>query len=350
MIIDKTYITKWNKKNKSYYENLGYILSESNRNIEVNVFDLPKYSSIQVDVICDHCHTMYQKTYGCVQGKEKHFCRQTDECKKAFNKYLGERTKKAIFEKYGVENISQTKLWHEKVAKTNTERYGGIAPTCSQEVRDKVKATNLERWGVENVSQNPEIRQRITQTTLEHWGVENVCQSEIIKKKKLETLQKNYGVESNISQSPKIRKKINQGLLDRSHGTGVNTSRLQEYIWLKIGGELNYKFKRKRLDIAFPEDKICIEVDGRGHFAYYKMKNESEEQFFKNESKREELLYSNGWKIIRIVETKCKKPQKLENLFENIHKAYDLCINGKQKVIIDYDINKIIYDDIEEDL
>lgn len=58
------------------------------------------------------------------------------------------------------------------------------------------------------------------------------------------------------------------------------------------GWQYNYLFKRYRLDFAFPELKVDIEIDGSTHFLLDKVKQIDLE--------RDTILKENGWRVLRI--------------------------------------------------
>ena len=58
------------------------------------------------------------------------------------------------------------------------------------------------------------------------------------------------------------------------------------------GWQYNYPFKRYRLDFAFPELKVDIEIDGSTHFLLDKVKQIDLE--------RDTILKENGWRVLRI--------------------------------------------------
>ena len=54
-LISRKANVKWNKKQKKYYESLGYIYTKLGDEFEVKVEDLTKGSSVKVECICDNC-------------------------------------------------------------------------------------------------------------------------------------------------------------------------------------------------------------------------------------------------------------------------------------------------------
>ena len=149
-----------------------------------------------------------------------------------------EKAKQTIFNRYGVENLSnipgvkekrkQTCLKHygvevpmqsneikKKCEQTCLKRYGTKTPLNSKEIRDKIHQTNLERYGVEEVLSSKEIQEKYKQTNLEKYGDKNVWGKNSSKREEIkQTNLERYGVEEVLS-SKEIRDKIHQTNLER---------------------------------------------------------------------------------------------------------------------------------------
>lgn len=154
-------------------------------------------------------------------------------------------SKKAVKDKFGVDNVFQLDLIKEKSKETKLEKYGDenynnkqqqvktlkknngedyyinlgkkrIEVTLQKygvehhmklpEFQDKMKQTNLERHGVENVSQKEEFKRKRTETMVDKFGVENISQNTDIKKKKKATSLRNFGVEHHLKDSEMFQK------------------------------------------------------------------------------------------------------------------------------------------------
>jgi hypothetical protein len=160
-----------------------------------------------------------------------------DECRKKQNHIS---TQKGIKEKYGVDNISQTSFWKEKVRSTNIERRGVEWNTQSKEfikARDaawesnkssrlkKKVETNMQRYGVEHPLMNKEIAnksketmknsydfkftrlERAKQTNREKYGFDWYTETEIFKNKSKETLLEKYDVSHNSYNAKTLDKR-----------------------------------------------------------------------------------------------------------------------------------------------
>ena len=110
----------------------------------------------------------------------------------------------------GVDNISQTTEWKEKVAATSMEKYGVPHFTKSPDVKAKAVATNMERYGVENFAQTLAWFDKFTETSMEKWGVPHPAKSREVEEKKEATMMARYGAKHYL-QSDAYR----DGILDR---------------------------------------------------------------------------------------------------------------------------------------
>jgi hypothetical protein len=219
-------------KNVKYFNTLGYNVKCGDI-INIEVKNLPKNSHHKVLVKCDIC------------GKEKEICyreylRQNnlhnfDTCKKC--SIIKNKTTNNI--KYGVEYITQSTEFKNKIKKTKIEKYGDSAYNniektkktnlekynteysfLNTDVKEKIKKTNLEKFGFENNLQNSDIRLKIENTNVEKYGVKNPFQSEIIKSKIRNTNIEKLGV-----PYPTMSKLV----IDKSLQTNINNGR-----WIKI--------------------------------------------------------------------------------------------------------------------
>jgi hypothetical protein len=89
-----------------------------------------------------------------------------------------------------------------KCNKNTSKRFEYIIkynPTCNEcsylEKGNKARKTMLLRYGVENISQLENIKNKKKETTLKNYGVEHNSQCQLIKDKKIVTSLKNNGVE-----------------------------------------------------------------------------------------------------------------------------------------------------------
>lgn len=157
------------------------------------------------------------------------------------NKLRQMRTEEAMLAKYGVNNASQVKEFHdkavesikakveqtnEKARKTLEEKYGGIG-AASPAIRAKIEATMQERYGVTNAMESEDFRNKLSesqksseavqkriQASRERYGTDFPSQSEIVQLAMKQTLLEHYGVEYS-GQVPSSREKAMQTCEER---------------------------------------------------------------------------------------------------------------------------------------
>ena len=117
------------------------------------------------------------------------------------------KSRATMFDTRGVENISQTREWRDKVAGTSMEKYGVAHFTQSPEVKAKAVATNIERYGVSNFAQTLAWYEKFTETSMANWGVPHPAQSKEVQEKKDATNIERYGALSYM-QSDEYRNRM----------------------------------------------------------------------------------------------------------------------------------------------
>lgn len=121
-------------------------------------------------------------------------------------------SKKAVKEKYGVDNVFQLEKVKEKIKQTNIKRYGVENPFSFN--GERYKKFVKEKYGVDNVFQNEEIKEKIKKTNLKKYGTESISKSKKIKEiTKQHNLEK-YNVEYPI-QLEEIKEKIRKSNLEK---------------------------------------------------------------------------------------------------------------------------------------
>ena len=120
------------------------------------------------------------------------------------------KLKKTKLEKYGDENYNNpkkmldTKLenygddwgkdWYKKVENEMIKNYGVNHALQLKEFLDKKKETSISLYGTEYANQNQDVKNKMKTTCLEIYGVENPFQNEKIKQKIKDTTFKRFGV------------------------------------------------------------------------------------------------------------------------------------------------------------
>ena len=210
--------------------------------------------------------------------EEKKLC--SEDCRKKWSnlpeniKYRINSYKKAIKEKYGVNNIfqlecvkeklKQTKLdkygdenynnfekmlitkkekygddylknWYKNTEKTLQENYGVSHGLQIEKFKDKKTKTTFKKYGVKNVSQLQEFKEKRTETMKERFGVENISQNESVKKQKKATSFKNFGVEHHLKDSEMFIKHFKaQHKIKPYKDSGINYQGSYEKYFLEL--------------------------------------------------------------------------------------------------------------------
>jgi very-short-patch-repair endonuclease len=281
----------WERRSKPIYTQKGYIFTKIGEPFLIKQKDLSSKSHRDVKVICDYCDTVYfMKMNDYTNRVKNHEYVNKCACEKC--KFI--KSEEVNMIKYGVKSTLQLEDVKNQIKKTNIIRYGVENPAQSQEVQNQMKSTMMERYGVEYSAQSPEIRQKQINTNIERYGVEYSLQNEEVKRKSKRTLFKN-------NTAP--------------------TSRTQKYLHELLGGKLNYPLGNYYIDIVL-NDNIAFEYDGGGHRLQVKFGNLTDEEFDKKEIAREFYLKRRGYKIVRLVSTRDKLPEK-DILLDAIYKCLE---------------------------
>ena len=165
------------------------------------------YIKTKNDDKCLECgkETRFRSIY---QGYRK-YC--SKEC---MLKHRPQNIKKAILEKYGVDNVRKVASINKQIEETNLERYGCISPFGNKNVQEKAKQTNLEKYGVETFLSSPEVRKQIENTCTERYGIPHIGGLDFIQEKIKDTNLKKYGVEYTF-QMDGFRERSKQACLQK---------------------------------------------------------------------------------------------------------------------------------------
>lgn len=312
IILPQTIKTKWNSKNKKYYESKGYCYSGMNTELEIDVLCLSLSSTISVKAICDYCNKELIVPYFRANIGMKVSC---NHCK-------SKRTKEIL----GWSSTWELPQSKESIKITNLERYGVEHNSYNKETIEKRKQTNLKKGGFLN-GWTDYTKEKIKSNNLIKYGVEHYSTTEQFKNKVKNTCIKKYGYD-NVRKVPQIKNKISIKRINTMYKNGTApASKQQIYICNLLAGKLNYPIDKCSLDIAFPKEMIYIEYDGGGHNLNVKMGQITKEQFNMQQIKREKYLKSLGWKLIRII-SKNDKLLSDEQFFSIISNSKQYLLNS----------------------
>ena len=261
---------KWHPSNKQRYINRGYIYTKMKDSFFAKVRDVIECSDgAKIPVRCDYCGEIYYpttRTYLINHNKGQEDC--CVSCK-------GNKIRKTVQEKYGVNNVSQM-----------------------QEVRDKMKATCLDKYGVESPLALPSIYEETQKTFNKHYGTVNGIKDlrtvKELSDKIAKTNIKRYGGVSPFA-SKEVRKKIKEQMYKNGTcATSGKQLKLQEIIKKKYGNcELNYPCGESFLDCMTIINGIKIDIEYDG---WYWHKDRE-----KQDRNRDYFVESNGYKVLRFL-------------------------------------------------
>lgn len=385
-------LLKWNNKYKSYYINRGYVFTKYGDEFEVKIEDLQNSSGVYINIECDYCHEDFTATYK-QYNKYRKSITNKDCCKSC--KIL--KIQETNLVKYGVENYSETKEYHdkckitslanwgtehpmqndelknkakessilkfgvdsymktdeckEKIIKTNLEKYKTKSPMQNESVKEKTKITNMLRYGVNNPFESEQVKIKIKRHYQNKYGVDNYVQTQEYKDRSKETLFQNYGVYHPM-YSEEIKSKLKKTNLERY---GVEWSFLNKEIREKI---INSFYKNGTQKTSSQQLEIYNLLNNSGYnvelnypfsrcnldIALFINDIKIDVEYdcwywhdFKKDIKRDKYLESQGWKIFRI-----KSGHKIPSL-DQIQEQINKLINDKNRYY-----THIILDDWKE--
>ena len=231
---------------------------ECKKDIEVSAKSFLK----RKEMICGHCSQSKKMKYIISQNKEEHI----------------NRWKKAIKNKYGIDNVSHDPIIKERKKDTNLKKYGNEYAIASPEVRRTIKETFRERYGVDTPGKIPEVIQKSKQTCQERYGgwymgsddfkkkskqtniikfnKEYAGQNEEVKKKKQKTNMKRYGVKETFS-SPRVKEKRKNTMIQKygveypMQSVDIKTKALQKSGHRRTGNFKGYMYLDKSFDSSY---------------------------------------------------------------------------------------------------
>lgn len=390
----------FSNKSKKYVMDLGSLIS-------INVEDLPPTSKEYINVQCDYCGKIYSVRYIIYnrifdQIVSKCACK---ECKKAkteesnmiiygvtsTNKLetMKKKSRETCMERFGVPSAIQSKDIQKKQQKTNIERYGVPFTIQNEECNNKRKATNLKKYGVENPSLNKDVQKKIKETNLEKYGVTSCFELAEFRRKAKDTMLERYGVEY-TAQSEELLEKMKHTNIERygveyamqndifkEKARATNLERYgSEYIMsipefqrkaadsLYINGNINtsiqqyniyllLKKKYTQTQLNYPIgnnlhgdiviDNIDFEIDYGGHDLSVKFGTITQSEFLEKQIKRDKIVKSEGYKLIRLISDKERKIPTQEKLIEIFELSKKFFEDNPERSWIEFHIEKGIY-------
>lgn len=114
---------------------------------------------------------------------------------------------RTVQDRFGVDNVSQSKMVHAKKVQSYLDTLGVSSPLKSDKVKDKVKKTVRDRYGTDNVSKSADVRQKRSETFKERYGETSIFRVNEFKERLREIHMERRGV-PNPGMDPEIIKKI----------------------------------------------------------------------------------------------------------------------------------------------
>lgn len=245
--------------------------------------------------LCENCGQEFEvkdvtmPTSACSQG-----CANALKIKKAKN---------TVKDRYGVDNISQSPVFRDKISKGLSAAQQTVIPQreatmlakygykhCMQvpEFREQIFATNLERYGFTNPAKSQEVKSKISETnsseevrnkymstSIEHYGTKYPAQCDVVKDKMKKTCLDKYGYPYAI-QSEDVKSKMVASLASyrashpetsgRADTSGNMISELNksfsaclQNLGCKVRHEI--RLEDKFYDIGIQGTKILVEIN-----------------------------------------------------------------------------------------
>jgi hypothetical protein len=111
----------------------------------------------------------------------------------ANNKRRNDQIKKTLLETYGVDNISKSGYFHEKMKDNNINKYGVEHYFQSEDYRKKNKKTLQEKYNVDCYLQSDDYKEKYKKKMVKSYGVEHFSQTDEFKFKYKNTSIEKYG-------------------------------------------------------------------------------------------------------------------------------------------------------------
>ena len=215
------------------------------------------------------------------------------------NSEIKEKTKKTCIEKYGAETFQKSEIGRNIINATFQEKFGGNSPFCSKEIQQKRIKTCKEKFGVEYPLQSEEILDKVKDSLEERFGVRNIWESKEILNHTKQTNIEKYGVEFPFEKE-EFRIKADETTKERYGRSFVFTSATQKRLSELFCCEINFSIGGYFADLYLGNNIVC-EYDGGFHNGSVQLGHITEEEFEQKELAREDFIISEGYKIIRII-------------------------------------------------
>lgn len=165
LIIPQKVEVKWHPKNIAHYEDRGYSRGKMGEQFLVDIEHLSLGSTFEVSIKCDYCSDVYERIYKLHLRDSKKSPIKKDACSKC----IGLKREESNLHVHGVKMPSALPEVRERIQATNIEIYGATAPLGSKEYKKEYDKRIFEKYGVEYVSQIPYVRELISQSRIQYY-------------------------------------------------------------------------------------------------------------------------------------------------------------------------------------
>lgn len=258
MLLTQQIEVKITKTNLEYFRGKGYE-AELKQVITINTLDLQPQSEKRIRYQCDKCGEIIEIGFASyIKKKKTEYSITGDFCEKCAKSVRAE--------------------WYKT---NNPQKYKEINLHIYEQTRKAVK----EKYGVDNIMQSDVGKEAVKQTMLERYGVDNAMKSEEIKMRYYQRLQGMNELETVISPNGKISYFYKK----------MPCSENQKHLWDLYGGELNCFIENKYSVDILLENKIYFEYDGTGHNLSINFGHITEKEMYLKEIRRYQFLKQRGY-------------------------------------------------------
>lgn len=232
-----------------------------------------------------------------------------------------------IIRKFGTTCALSNEFVKEKRNHTWEVKYGGH-PFSNKYIRNKIKTTCKEKYGVENIGNSKEIRQKIKQTCKERYSVDNYAKTEECKEKLKNTCIERYGdyfcntkLATELSHSETANDKR---IITMHKNHSWSTSKPEEEFYIRIKEKFpdvkrQYKDKERypfNCDFYIPSLDLFIEL--QGHWTHndhpYGQYNIEDQKILEEWKSKNTKFYNNAirtWVVTDVKKREIAKKNKL---------------------------------------
>lgn len=196
-------------------------------------------NDINTYVLCKECNKNRVSFNTSIKKGYKNFC--SVKCS-SNNKFVRNKYKETVKEKYGVDHYSKTTDFLDKYKQTNLEKYGVDNYSKTNEYLKKSKESYLNNYEIEHPMKLSIIKEKVKQTNLERYGVEYPMKHDDVKRKTRQTNLERYGVDS-YSKTREFAISVNKTNNEKYKANSITESE---------------KFRKSNYDIAKDENYIKL--------------------------------------------------------------------------------------------